>query len=103
MVADKEINQLQGRRTVTQNTPREDYDARFEKSAESHRAALQRIVDGGVATGVRILASYDCCPVCRSVSGAYEFDNVPQLPLIGCSHPLGCRCHYAPVLDMRGP
>ena len=102
-MAVKEINQLQGRRTVTQNTSGEDYGVNLEKSAETHRAALQRIIDGGVATGVRILASYDCCPVCRSVAGAYEFNDVPQLPLIGCSHPHGCRCHYAPVLDMRGP
>lgn len=102
-MADKEINQLQRRRMVTQNTSRAGYALDLEKPAASHQAALQRIVEGGVATRVRILASDDCCPVCRSVSGAYEFDNVPQLPLVGCSHPAGCRCHYAPVLDMRGP
>lgn len=102
-MADKEINELQGRRMVTQNTSRAGYDPDLEKRAESHQADLQRIVEGGVATRVRILASYDCCPVCRALSGAYEFDDVPPLPIEGCSHPLGCRCHYAPVLDMRGP
>ncbi len=102
-MADNEINQLQGRRMENLNTPRERYEPNMEKSAESHRAALKRIVEGGVATKVRILAAHDCCPVCRAVSGAYDFDEVPELPLIGCSHPLGCRCHYAPVLDMRGP
>ena len=102
-MADKEINQLQGRRVVTQNTSRAGYDPDLEKSAESHQADLQRIIEGGIATRVRILASHDCCPVCRSVTGAYEFDDVPELPLIGCSHPLGCRCHYAPVLDLHGP
>jgi hypothetical protein len=28
---------------------------------------------------------------------------VPQLPIEGCSHPKGCRCHYEPVLDLFGP
>lgn len=102
-MADKEINQLQGRRMVTQNTSRAGYDPDLEKQAESHNADLKRIVEGGVATRVRILASYDCCPVCRAHEGAYDFKDVPALPLEGCSHPLGCRCHYAPVLDLRGP
>lgn len=102
-MADKEINQLQGRRMVTQNTSRASHDPDLEKSAESHQADLQRIIGGGVATRVRILTSYDCCPVCRTVEGAYEFDDVPALPIVGCSHPLGCRCHYAPVLDLHGP
>lgn len=102
-MADKEIDKLQGRRMVTQNASRAEYDADQEKQAESHRAALQRIIEGGVATRVRVLASYDCCPVCRATEGAYEFDDVPTLPIDGCSHPLGCRCHYAPVLDRFGP
>jgi hypothetical protein len=25
------------------------------------------------------------------------------LPVEGCSHADGCRCHYAPVLDAFGP
>ncbi|MFW6069095.1 MAG: hypothetical protein ACOC9E_05900 [Chloroflexota bacterium] len=102
-MADKEIDKLQGRRMVTQNTSRADYDPDLEKQAESHRADLQRIIEGGVATRVRILASHDCCPVCRATEGAYDFDDVPTLPIDGCSHPLGCRCHYAPVLDRFGP
>lgn len=102
-MADDKINRLQGRRMVKQNTRRATYDLDLEKPAESHREDLKRIVEGGIATRVRILANHDCCPVCRAVSGAYEFDKVPELPLEGCSHPLGCRCHYAPVLDMRGP
>jgi len=75
----------------------------LEKSAAVHREILEKIQDGGIATKVRILANHDCCPVCRSVEGAYDFDEVPELPLEGCSHPMGCRCHYAPVLDRRGP
>ena len=75
----------------------------FEKSAKEHKAALDKIQSGGVATRVRILAGHDCCPVCRALEGAYEFEDVPRLPLEGCSHPHGCRCHYEPVLDLHGP
>lgn len=75
----------------------------FEKSAEDHRRMLEKIIKGGIATKVRILASHDSCPVCRRVEGAYSFDDVPELPIEGCSHPMGCRCFYAPVLDRLGP
>jgi hypothetical protein len=37
------------------------------------------------------------------MEGAYEFDKAPELPHEGCSHPSGCRCFYAPVLDRFGP
>lgn len=74
----------------------------FERSAEEHQQSLERI-RSGLATKVRILASQDSCPVCKSVEGAYDFDEVPALPLEGCSHPKGCRCHYEPVLDRFGP
>jgi len=74
----------------------------FERPASEHRESLERI-RSGLATKVRILASRDSCPVCKAFEGAYEFDKVPELPLEGCSHPLGCRCHYEPVLDKFGP
>jgi hypothetical protein len=102
-VAKKEIEELQGRRMVRRNAARDEYVGDYEKEAEVHRAALERIIEGGIATKVRILTSYDSCPVCKSIEGAYEFDDVPALPIDGCSHPLGCRCHYEPVLDRRGP
>ena len=76
--------------------------AMFERPASEHRESLERI-RSGLATKVRILASRDSCPVCKAYEGAYEFDKVPELPLEGCSHPNGCRCHYEPVLDRFGP
>lgn len=75
----------------------------LEKSAEEHRKVLEKIESGGIATKVRILANHDSCPVCRRLEGAYDFKEVPELPLEGCSHPMGCRCYYAPVLDRLGP
>lgn len=98
---DKEIHELQGRRMTAINTPRTRRIAP-EETAEYHQAALQRIRDG-LATRVRILVSHESCPVCRSLEGAYEFDDVPALPPEGCSNPGGCRAYYAPVLDRFGP
>jgi len=79
-----------------------EYTQTLEQQAAQHQKSLARIRDG-LATKVRILASRDSCPVCKAVEGAFEFDDVPQLPLEGCSHPAGCRCRYEPVLDRFGP
>ena len=68
----------------------------------TQKKALENIKNG-LATRVRIMVFHNCCPVCRAAEGAYEFDEVPELPIEGCSHPDGCRCSYAPVLDMFGP
>ncbi len=103
MVKRDDIGKLQGKRTEVGNEPHTRYVGELERPYAEHQAALKRIVEKGVATGVRILASHDSCPVCRAYEGAYNFDDVPELPHIGCSHPLGCRCHYAPILDRRGP
>ena len=72
-----------------------------DKRAEQ-QAALENIRNG-LATKVRILTHRDCCPYCNAMEGAYSFDDVPALPYDECSHPGGCRCFYAPVLDHFGP
>ena len=74
----------------------------FAKKQKEQKKALENIKKG-LGTGVRILASRDSCPACKAMEGAYAFEEVPQLPLEGCSHPDGCRCHYEPVLDRFGP
>jgi hypothetical protein len=102
-LATKDIHELQGKRIVRGDEARHKQIGGLEKPAAEHRAALDRIRQGQVATKVRILANHDCCPVCRALEGAYDFDQVPELPLEGCSHPSGCRCMYAPVLDRFGP
>lgn len=63
---------------------------------------LQRLRDEGRFTEVRILADRNCCPTCRARVAAYPIDAVPALPIEGCSHPVGCRCVYEPVLDLVG-
>ncbi len=77
-------------------------DSDAKKRAEQ-KTALKKIKDGGVATKVRVLVVRDACPVCRAIDGAYAFEDAPELPPEGCSCVGGCRSHYAPVLDMRGP
>lgn len=77
-----------------------DPDAKLRKE---HQEALKKIIEGGVATKVRILVDDEACPVCRAAAGAYEFDEVPELPIEGCSFLGGCNAYYAPVLDLRGP
>jgi hypothetical protein len=46
-----------------------------------------------------VVVFHDCCPACREVEGSYEKDKAPLLPVEGCSHALGCRCFYQPVLE----
>ena len=74
-----------------------DEDRRAEQ-----KAALERI-RSGLATRVRILVTSNACPVCRAYEGAYELDDVPELPLEGCSQVGRCNAVYAPVLDLYGP
>ena len=39
------------------------------------------------------------CPTCKAKQGTYTKDNVPELPIQGCSEPFGCTCTYQPVLS----
>jgi hypothetical protein len=48
---------------------------------------------------IRVSVAHDCCPACAAVQGAHPKDRVPVLPVPGCSHGLGCRCYYEPVLS----
>jgi hypothetical protein len=78
------------------------YAIDLDKRREEQRKALEKI-RSGLATKVRILAAADACPLCRQLEGAYAFDDVPELPIEGCSRPGGCNAFYAPVLDRFGP
>jgi hypothetical protein len=61
--------------------------------------ALKRFQANSRVRLVRISVAADACPVCYEVQGAYPKDEVPRLPIEGCSHYKGCRCFYEPVLD----
>jgi hypothetical protein len=61
--------------------------------------ALKRFQTNPRVRLVSVVVMHDCCPSCRDAEGAYEKDQVPRLPIEACSHGLGCRCFYQPVLD----
>lgn len=60
---------------------------------------LHRFQQNPRVIAIRISVGHDCCPACQEAEGAYAKDQVPKLPIEGCSHALGCRCFYQPVLD----
>lgn len=42
----------------------------------------------------------DSCPACKSHSDIkFSLDDTPELPCPLCTHPMGCRCEFLPVLD----
>ena len=65
--------------------------------------SLKRMQNNNRVSYVRILVAADCCPACRQFEGAYAKDEAPPLPVEGCSHALGCRCYYQPVLEYIYP
>jgi hypothetical protein len=68
-----------------------------EKTLAAYRLGMK--ARGSIA-GVQVLTSDDSCPHCRALAGhVYTPDNAPRLPYAGCTHPEGCRCAYAPVMQ----
>ncbi|NPA05966.1 MAG: hypothetical protein GXO54_00990 [Chloroflexi bacterium] len=64
----------------------------------SPREALERMREDPAVIAVRVIVAADACPACLAVAGTYDLDDAPPLPVPDCSHPLGCRCYYEPVL-----
>lgn len=60
--------------------------------------ALDRFIHNPRVSRIRLIVPHDACPTCRHLEGEYDKDNVPELPLLSCSHPLGCRSFYEPML-----
>ncbi|MGB9672956.1 MAG: hypothetical protein ACPL3P_02375 [Anaerolineales bacterium] len=65
--------------------------------------ALKRMLENDRIKYIRLTVSSDSCPACKAAEGTYPKDQVPRLPIEGCSHELGCRCHYTPALDVLYP
>ncbi|RME44079.1 MAG: hypothetical protein D6791_13995 [Chloroflexi bacterium] len=73
------------------------------KDADYARRVLDRyrlgIRAGGAIQGVRVITGSDSCPTCRALAGEiYQPDEVPVIPIQGCTHPEGCRCAYTAVM-----
>ena len=65
--------------------------------------ALKRFKANPRIRYVRIAVAGDACPECVQHQRTYPKDQVPALPLEGCSHDHGCRCFYEPILDELFP
>lgn len=65
--------------------------------------SLKRIQANPRVSYLHVAVTHDCCPACRAAEGAYAKDQAPRLPVEGCSHNLGCRCTYQPVLSELYP
>jgi hypothetical protein len=61
--------------------------------------ALQQYQQNPRVSLIRISVAGDACPLCYESRGTFAKEDVPRLPHEGCSHGLGCRCSYAPVLN----
>lgn len=49
---------------------------------------------------VLVSVSHDAC---HEIFGTYPKDQVPEIPMDCCSHPLGCRSFYQPFLNYIYP
>jgi hypothetical protein len=61
--------------------------------------ALKRFQDNPRVQHVILSVMDGACPACKELQGAHPKDQAPRLPVEGCSHELGCRCFYQPVLS----
>jgi hypothetical protein len=69
--------------------------AEFSKTSQ----ALKRFTENPRVLLVKLTVSHDACPACAQARGSFQKNEVPKLPVEGCSHPQGCRCFYEPVLS----
>lgn len=65
--------------------------------------ALKKFQENPRVKNIRLIVAADCCPICAAYEGTYPKDEVPELPIEGCSHPKGCRCFYEPMLTVIYP
>lgn len=62
-------------------------------------AVLQRLRDNPRVSRVIVSVAEDACPAGAAMQGNYLKDDVPSLPVEGCSHAISCTCYYQPVLN----
>jgi hypothetical protein len=70
-------------------------------------AAQERVLErvrlgsraGGALAGVRVLVGREPCSLCQQQAGKiFDPDFPPAVPVEHCTHVLGCRCTYTPVM-----
>ncbi len=63
-----------------------------------HQDTLRRYRNGGIKY-VEILPAPDSCESCKKLGGKqYKLNVAPELPNEDCTHKMGCRCCYLPVV-----
>ena len=63
-----------------------------------HRTTLERYRSEGLEH-VEILPAPDSCEACRRLAGKhYKLNEAPELPNEHCTHKMGCRCTFLPVV-----
>lgn len=75
----------------------------YSETTDAACNALKHFQENPRVKNIRLITYEDCCPVCASFEGTYQKDEVPSLPIEGCSHPNGCRCFYEPMLNAIYP
>ena len=75
-----------------------DLDYKIKEKAE----ALNRLRNNPRISSIRVAAPQECT-VGQSIQGAYDKEDVPELPVKGCSRPGGCICTYEPVIEELYP
>lgn len=65
----------------------------------STAVARKKYQENPRVNNIRLVIAANACPACREVEGTYDKDSIPELPVKGCSHNLGCRCYYEPTLN----
>ena len=65
----------------------------------TYAVQLKKMKENPRVTAIRVSVAKNACTTCRSIEGVYSKENVPALPIEGCSNPKGCNCTYAPILD----
>ncbi len=78
------------------NCPNCDADL---KEFSASAVALREFRQNARVYAVHVAMAEDACPACEAIQGTYTKENVPTLPVEGCSHPHGCRCFYQPMLS----
>jgi hypothetical protein len=68
------------------------------KRMETLRESLKKMQENPRVSQVVLVVPGDACQACRDLQGTYPKDEVPEIPMDACSHPMGCRSSYQPFL-----
>lgn len=92
------------RQIQNQAAPTKRSDRSLEAWEQSEAAAaLKRLQANPRIHLINLSVPAEACPACQELAGTYPKDQVPRLPLEACSHPLGCRAFYQPVIKELYP